>query len=448
MRLDLDLLQQTTASRLLRDLHDRVREEGAVDLDDPSLLAPLAELEATTGHQPHAELRRMCALLSTDELGAAVFRIAPFGAPDGGNLWEQMVARAHQDPHHGGDPTAALHGALPLGWLPRAGGRLSLSLLLEDLWGFKSGRVVGHGPPTDGAVARLELRLGTFLLRLAQDHADGTCRYADGPLEAWHTRSAWIGQLLEGRGLPDHLDDDQLLRLNPSLSDEELARVAGGGLPDRLYLLWRGWLLGEDDMVEAARAALDPAVRLESDAAALVDELRSGRDDIGPLTGLGQACGELRARMAALRAASGERVPAARLAVAIPALVDVPDDLELDDDTVEVVQAAEPTSEPEPASEPEPTSEPVADPTDPPEPAAVLARPSVEPAVPRDDSGPSTDSGGRRPGAPIPGPPPGGWPTHRDTYRSPISPVARWGLLLAGAAVVIGLLALCCGGLP
>lgn len=399
MRLEDELLQSTTAKTFLRDLHDHGVALRTSDPSVPSLEATWADLGHTWGTRPSADLRRF-AVVAADTLGDATFAVQPLDERP--NRWEQLFARAATDPCHGGDVLLALHQAVPLGSLDRGGHRLWLGLLLEDCFSLKAGRVVAVGPGARGALVRLEKRLGTFALRLARAK-DQPSVYATSALDAFATPNTWLGAALQGHSDPADLTPDALARLAPPLGVD----TPGAGVPDRLHALWRSWLCGEDSLLETSLEQADGGTGLERDAAALVRELRDGRDAVGPRTGLQAQRTAWTRRLAEARSAAGE----AQSSVLIPV------------EWTEPPLAVRPETEPEdgggdgdpPAVEPEAATEAEADP------ASATA------------------------GPPLTGPGGPDRPANSAPFQNTVAVPTRVGLYLAGAALVLGFFGLCCG---
>lgn len=386
MHLDDALLEETNGSRILKDLAERELAATGRSDEDPTVLAPLAPLEAWTGAAPSADLRRFCLSFDGRTLADGRFAIALPDPADNG--WEALIADA-------GAGQAALnlllHRAVPIGSLRRPEGPVALGLLLEDLWGFRAGRVLATGGPLGADLARVDKRLGTFLYHLGQDQGQAHSRSAAEDWPRWSTRCSWISAALGGAGLPEDLGSASFLTLNPALDAAEVARTLQAGPADRIQLLWRGWLLGEDAVLEPAlRACSGGATRLEQDAAALVRQLLDGRDAVGPWTGIAAQRAATAPRWQAALAAHPNHPGSGRLAVPAPA--------------------------PSPAPE-----------------APVPPDPS--PARPSEAAGALLPKPFRPAGSPIPGPPTEGWPTQTSSFKPVVHPWAR-------TAVVLGLVAL------
>ena len=314
MRVDEALVRASTAGSYLRDLHVWALEQRGLTGTEPELAAPLRGIEEAWGDRPKVALRRLAAVLSDEELGGVVFRMSPLDlSPGAPNLWLQLIARAHEDPAHRCDPTAALHGALPVGWLQRGPDRSTSRSAprpvgLQGGSGARAGRWRRPWRRARGEAPR------DLPAALEQAAAGPPPRYGAEPLDGWQTRSGWIGQLLEGGGLPDHLDDATFSTLNPTLTLPDAELLLGGSWCDRVYALWRSWLLGEDDLLEYVLGRIEGGPRLLVDAASLVAELRAGRRDLGPLSDLDA----LRAAAVARAARRTQRPPRARVSAPVP----------------------------------------------------------------------------------------------------------------------------------
>ena len=381
MHLDDALLEETNGSRILKDLAERERAATGRSDEDPSVLAPLAPLEAWTGAAPSADLRRFCLSFDGQTLADGRFAIA---LPDPAvNGWEALIS---------GEPTTLkllLHRAVPIGSLDRPDGTVAMGLLLEDLWGFKAGRVLATGGPLGTDLARVDKRLGTFLYHLGQDQGQAHSRSATEDWPRWYTRCSWISAALGGAGLPEDLGSESFLTLNPPLDAAELARTLQAGPADSIQLLWRGWLLGEDGVLEPAlEACSEGATRLEQDAAELVRQLLDGRDAVGPWTGIAAQRAATAPRWQAALAAHPNHPSSGRLAV------------------------------PAPAPAPEAPVPPDPSPARPSEAAGALLPKPFRPA-----------------GSPIPGPPTEGWPTQAGSFKPVVHPWARTAVVLALVAL-------------
>ena len=368
MDIDRSFVDSTSGRTVVRDLVERRLNGTGRTEDDGAALAPIAALGDELALRPPADLRRLVVALHGATIAGARFDFSGVGLSPGGDLKALLQERGD-----GGKRFAALHGAVPMGTLRTQGRDMPICWLPEPFSGFRKGRVLGRG--TDGQVILVERVLATFLMRILEDHVDGSNRYDASPGEDWRSPAGWLDWALGSPAAAvDAMDQSWFHALFPQAPIADSIGSWGGGQPAQLCgLLWC-WLSGDGDgLASSARACADDGALLLRQAASLGDL------DPADIVGSDSVAG-LRARLAAGRVALGSDAPppASRMRtadaallpqLALPALDAVPAAATAPDAAV----AADPAVEAPVAAPPAPDIEPPAAPVPDPSAAAVEA---------------------------------------------------------------------------
>ena len=268
---------------------------------------------ATYGIEAPPELVGLARVLA----GRRVLGLDPRWSAPRGNLFERLVTRDQRDPRATG-LVEAFSGVVQIGG----------SHYLE-LYGWDAPRQVLRFDRGTRRFAVVADSLDSFAYaaavdgaRLDGDRAELAARALAGrvaPLEPERRdtefllcRSRWLRALLCGAADVGDMFDPDLNQIVPA--DQLRARLAACEryVPTALYSLWRAFWFEEPDRAAYLEVARAHRARLVRDAAALVDELLGGRNELGAIR-------DVRAHLARFRALGLEPRRASRIADEIAA---------------------------------------------------------------------------------------------------------------------------------
>ncbi len=252
---------------------------------------------ATYGVEPAPELVALARALGARRVLGLAPRFSALGAH---NLFERLVTRDQRDPGANG-LVEAFTGVV------RIGGEHYL-----ELYGWDAPRQVLRFDRETQRLAVVADSLDSFAYaaavaraKLDGDHAELAARALAGriaPLEPERRdtefllcRSRWLRALLRGDSAARELFDADLNQVVPP--DQMRARLAACErfVPTALYSLWRAFWCDESELASYLAMARSHRARLVRDAAALVDELAAGRNELGAIR-------DVRSHVAAFRA--------------------------------------------------------------------------------------------------------------------------------------------------
>ena len=263
---------------------------------------------ATYGTEVPPELATLARVLA----GRRAFGLVPRWSAPRGNLFERLVTRDQRDPRATG-LVEAFSGVVQIGrshylelygWdAPRQVLRFDrdtqrFAVVADSLDSFAYAAAVA-GARLDGDRAELAARaLAGRVVPLDPERRD---------TEFLLCRSRWLRALFRGVATVGDMFDPDLNQVVPA--DQLRARLAACEryVPTALYSLWRAFWFDEPDRSSYLEVARAHRARLVRDAAALVDELLAGRNELGSIR-------DVRAHLARFRALGLEPRRASRTA--------------------------------------------------------------------------------------------------------------------------------------